>query len=31
MHFLIDFYDFPTYKTDNLIYEDCPTIEEIRV
>lgn len=31
MYFLIDFYDFPTFKTENLIYEECPKIEDIRV
>ncbi|CAD8051289.1 unnamed protein product [Paramecium primaurelia] len=30
MQLLIDFYDFPTYKSNTLIYEDCPTIEQIR-
>lgn len=31
MYFLIDFYDYPTYKTNSMIYEDCPTLTDLRV
>lgn len=30
MQFLIDFYDFPTFTTKRIIYEEFATIQELR-